>query len=50
MSKKHCAITVMEKNWAFLSVTSNLGAVWLPMNQIYKTLYEKLSTKKDEQN
>ena len=50
MSKKHFAITVMEKNLALLSLTSNLGAVWLPVNQIYKTLYDKLSTQKDEQN
>ena len=34
----------------FDTLTSNLGAVWLPVNQIYKTLYGKLSTQKDEQN
>ena len=50
MSKKHFAITVMEKNLALLSLTSNLGAVWLPLNEICNILYEKLSTQKDEQN
>ena len=28
----------------------NLGTVGLSVNQIYKILYEKLSTRKDEQN
>ena len=38
--------TVRTTNFAL----SNQGAVWLPVNQIYQTLYEKLSTQKDEHN